>query len=185
MKLSVSVPDDLWSEARHIRPDLNPSHLVQQALEAWTSGRAAPPFLGSRPPDADAAFASARDRFAAGARSEFERGYRAALVAAEALEFGYLQSLASDRFDVVAWARGIGQTRVQADLGNIPKDWAPGPATINAIVDALGSLVPPFGDDAFEPSTPYLRGFAQAMRDLWEAAVEGAPLPKDGGDVGP
>jgi hypothetical protein len=182
MKLSVSVPDDLWSAAREIRPDLNPSHLVQQALEAWTSMRAAPAFSRDRPPDADAAFVSVRDSVAAIARTEFERGYRAALSAAHVLEFGHLQSLSRGRFDLATWARGIADAAVEADLGHIPKHWGPKPATIGALVETLGNLVPPFGDNEFGPSAPYLRGFAQAMRDLWEAAVEGAPSASEGSD---
>jgi hypothetical protein len=36
MKLSVSVPDELWERACAQRPDLKTSVLVQEALESWT-----------------------------------------------------------------------------------------------------------------------------------------------------
>jgi hypothetical protein len=38
VKLSVSVPDDLWTRARVLYPDAGPSALVQDALRALLAG---------------------------------------------------------------------------------------------------------------------------------------------------
>jgi hypothetical protein len=173
MKLSVSVPDPLWESAHELRPDLNPSALVQEALGSWVRTRSATPYPVGRPPEADAGFAAARARMTATARAEFERGYLAAVTCAETLDWVYLHSLARDRFEVKSWAERIANEAVQADMGNIPRDWAPEPETVHALLKALGNIVHPFGDDMFAPSVPYLRGFTQAMRDLWTDAVEG------------
>jgi hypothetical protein len=173
MKLSVSVPDELWEASRTQRPDLNPSHLVQEALEVWTRSHVAPPFSLERPDDAGDAFALVREHLAGQAREEFERGYRAALEAAEVLDFWVIESLAKQHFDVVAWAEGFASSEVQADMDRIPRDRAPGTKIIGPLLKALGNVISPWGDDAFGPSAPYLRGFAQAMRDLWEEAFEG------------
>lgn len=183
MKLSVSVPDDLWEESRAKRPDLNPSHLVQEALEGWTRSRATPAFSQDRPDDAETAFALARERLAGQARGEFERGYRAALAAAETLDLWVIESLAKQHFDVVPWAKGFARSAVEVDIGNTPKEWGPNPEIIGALLKALGNLISPWGDDAFGPNAPYLRGFAQAMRDLWEESVEGT-ASRSGADRG-
>lgn len=173
MKLSVSVPDDLWESTRIQRPDLNPSHLVQEALEAWTRSHTEPAFSQDRPADAADAFSKVRDRLARQAREDFEVGYRGALQAAEVLEFWVIESLADRHFDVAAWADGFAWSAVAAAMGNIPREWAPDGEIIHILVKTLGSLVSPYGDDAFKPSAPYLQGFARAMRDLWQEAFEG------------
>ena len=173
MKLSVSVPEPLWDSARESRPDLNPSRLVQEALDSWVRTRSATPYPVGRPPEADARFDAARARLTATARAEFERGYVAAVKCAETLDWDHFQSLARGRFEVRTWAANIASAAVQADLGAIPREWAPAPATVSLLLEALGSIVAPFGDDMFTPSVPYVRGFAQAVRDLWTDAVEG------------
>jgi hypothetical protein len=52
---------------------------------------------------------------------------------------------------------------------------APRPyVVVRALTPALGALVPPYGDELeFCPSTTYLRGFTQAMRDIWSSVAEG------------
>jgi|GEM_PF-2279553 len=191
MKLSVSVPDALWETSRAQRPDLNPSRLVQEALEAWRQQRARPAFPLERPVEADSLFAKRRDQLAAKAREEFERGYRAALAVAEVFDWWDLESLARQRFDVAAWAAGFADAAVAADLGRIPTE-APDKKVMSALIKALGALLPPFGDNEPTPSAPYQRGFAQAMRELWRESFEGTasqpenpePRPEPKSDVG-
>lgn len=174
MKLSVSIPDDLWDRAREIRPDLNPSHLVQEALASWAEPRRTPGFSIEPPEGTETAFLQVRQRLASQAREEFVAGYRAALTAAQELPWWWLQSLASESFDIQAWAQHQGTAALNASLGTIPKDWGPEPNAFAALIRGLGSLVgSPFGDDHFAPSLPYIRGFAHAMRRLWDEVVEG------------
>jgi hypothetical protein len=103
MKLSVSVPDGLWEEARAVRPDLKPSGIVQAALEAWRSERS-PAFRHDPPADVGEAFSHARNRLAAHARQDFERGYRAAVAVAPEIEWWVLEALATQHFSVRLWA---------------------------------------------------------------------------------
>ena len=181
MKLSVSVPDPLWHRATELRPELNPSHLVQAALERLVDAAATATLPIHRPTASAKAFIEARDRLLSQARSEFEEGYSAALEAVEKVPLWSLESLATRfSFDVKRWASGYASDAVNADLGNIPKEWAPDSALIGALGRGLGSVVSPFFDDSFSPSVAYVRGFSQALRDLWTDVYEGgAMLPAD------
>ena len=57
MKLSISVPEPLWKEAWAFHPELNPSRLVQTALEAMAHAERTFT-LGERPAEVDEAFAA-------------------------------------------------------------------------------------------------------------------------------
>ncbi len=180
MKLSVSVPDELWDRARGLRPDLKDSHLIQNALEGFTKPAEVAGYSVAMPEDAKPAFEAAREKLAAHARGEFEEGYRAGVEIVPSLSWWDIQSLADrHRFAVKEWARGYSDSVVNAELGNIPTDWAADPDVVSALLKALGNLVPPFGDDMFTPSIPYLRGFTQAFRDLWEQVNGEGGVPMD------
>lgn len=174
MKMSISIPDELWERARDVRPDLNPSHLVQEALGDWVVPRRTPGFAIERPDGAEAAFRQARDRLASQAREEFINGYQAALTLAQELDWWWIQDLARHLFDVEPWAKAIGESALASSMGTVPKEWGPEPGAFKALIRAVGSLVgSPFGDEKFSPSLPYVRGFAQAMRLLWQEVAEG------------
>ena len=65
-------------------------------------------------------------------------------------------------------------------MGQLPEG-AGAPTATGALITALGSMMSPWGDDMFSPNVPYIRGFTQAMRDLWNRVNGGgAPLPVDG-----
>ena len=175
MKMSVSIPDELWEDARSKRPDLNQSRLVQEALEAFRASRTSPGFSTERPADARPAFEKARDLLVADARKQFEDGYRAALEAAPDLEWWCLEKLAKGHFDVRRWTEDLGQLRETAELGAIPWVWAPSDKVFGALIRSLGALPEPDVSELFMPQWPYLRGYAVAMRDLWTEVVEGLP----------
>jgi hypothetical protein len=178
MKLSVSVPDQLWDEARQQRPDLNPSHLVQVALDSWVR-RSSPGYSQEPPEDARPAFTAAREHLAAQARREFEDGYRAALAATAELNWRTIQDLADGRFDVTTWAGTFGRSVFLAETGRIPQDRAPRPEEWDALVRAVGSVVDhPVLDEEPGRSAPFLRGFGEAMRTVWKA-IEGPDLVVD------
>jgi hypothetical protein len=172
-KLSVSVPDELWDRAQTQRPDLNPSHLVQTALEAFTRPADTAGFSLARPEDTEEGFAAAKTQLASMARAEFESGYRAAVRTMPALSWWDIQGLAEGNFDVAAWAKGYGDSEVAAQIGNIPKDWAPDPAVVKAIFQGLGGWIMPYGAEEPRPTIPFLRGFARAFRELWTQVNEG------------
>jgi len=96
-------------------------------------------------------------------REEFERGYSAALEVAERLEWETIALLVEIRFDVKSWADGFARS---AQKSEIESD---NPLVV-ALVQALGSLISKYGRGAFTPTPIYLRGFVQAMRDLWDEA---------------
>jgi hypothetical protein len=175
MKTSISVPDELWQRAKARRPELNASHMVQEALEAF----AAPAAPGSEGwklvAGVEQVFEAARERLAAQARREFEEGYNAAIVAGEEMEWRDVEALAEARFDITAWVAPYINLPARAVIGEIPEDEIE-PAIIPILVHALGNMIPPWGDDSFTPHGSYLRGFARGMRDLFEAVVaaEGA-----------
>ncbi len=175
MKLSVSIPDDLWDEAKALGTDLNPSHLVQEALRRWVEDASRKPsFSVDRPGDIEADFETARMRFAEEARTEFERAYRTAVQVAVKLPWREIEYLAEHyKFNVERWAKANRESALMADLGQIPEDWAPQTEVINALIEGLGGLAHPTGDEMWHPSPTYLKGFAQAMRDLWTSVTEG------------
>lgn len=182
-KLSVSVPDDLWEHAQTQRPDLNPSHLVQAALEAWIRPADAAGFSLARPQDAEAGFEAARRKLAERARSEFEDGYRAAVELAGALDWWYVQRLAKSNFAVLGWSSSLAESRVAEDIGNVPKGWGTETEVIGGLLKALGGHISPWGDDMPMRTIPFLRGFAQAFRDLWTQVNDGEPATVSEGGV--
>jgi post-segregation antitoxin (ccd killing protein) len=179
MKLSISVPDQLWERAKELRPELNGSHLVQTALERMVEASANAGLLTTRPERTEAAFERARTRIAAEARAQFEEGYAAGLEAAEQLPISCIESLATWRnFNVEAWAGGFALQQVRVDMGDAHPDEAPGKEIIETLGKGLGDIITPFFDDTFTPSVAYLRGYSQAMRDLWNDVYEGTTNPE-------
>jgi hypothetical protein len=186
MKLSVSVPDELWERARGVRPDLKDSRLVQTALDAFTRPAEVAGYSTAMPEDAKAAFEAVRDKLAARARTEFEDGYRAAIELVPTLDWWDIQSLAERyRFAVKEWAQSYADSVVAGHLGHIPKDMAAELETVGGLVKALGNVISPFGDNEYGRTVPFLRGFAQAFRELWDQVNQGeASANADpGGDV--
>jgi hypothetical protein len=215
MKLSVSVPDELWNEARSLAQDSTTSAVVQEALRRWAN-QAHPKqqYAEGLPEDVLAALHETQGRLGEEAHMESKRGYVYAVQTAQRLPWWAIESLADRyRFDVKEWAKGWASAAFELDMtkppakpqefdkaierrprGRRPRlfDWthvdaairaeaegtrdiSPAPdVVLRALIPALGSLVQPYGDDSgFAPSTTYLQGFTQAMRDLWSSVTEG------------
>lgn len=135
-------------------------------------------FSVSRPTDAEDSFELARRHLAAEARSRFELGYRAGLDTSQKLPQWSIESLAiTYRWDVQKWANSFASTNVAVDMGRLPEEFRQDRNFIQALGDALGTYLSPYFDDAFTPDTAYVRGFSQAMRDLWTSVFEGTPAP--------
>ncbi len=213
MKLSVSVPDDLWEEARSIAADPNSSSaVIQEGLRLWVAQtRSGPGYATSAPKDVLGDLHEARERLAREARAEFENGYGQGVQCARRLPWWAIENLADHyRFRVREWAGAWANAAVELDMARPspslskkeeaeiidawlrssrrrPFDWTgvdadaqaidavPRPyVVVRALVPALGVLVPPYGDELeFCPGTTYLRGFTQAMRDIWSSVAEG------------
>ena len=209
MKLSVSVPDDLWEEARSIAADSeSSSSVIQEALRRWVrQTRSGPGYATSPPEDVVGELQEARERLAREARAEFGHGYAQGVQCARRLPWWAIEDLADHhRFRTREWARAWANAAVELDMAKPspsrskaekselidarlrrPFDWTgvdaamqetatvPRPyVAVRALIPALGVLVPPYGDGLeFWPSTTYLRGFTQAMRDIWSSVAEG------------
>jgi hypothetical protein len=213
MKLSVSVPDELWEEARSIATDSESSSaVIQEGLRRWvTQTRSGPGYATSAPEDVLGDLQEARERLAREARTEFAHGYGQAVQCARRLPWWAIENLADHHgFRVREWARAWANAAVELDMARpspplsktdkaeiidawlrSPRrrafDWTgvdadaqatsalPGPyVVVRALIPALGELVPPYGDELeYCPSTTYLRGFTQAMRDIWSSVAEG------------
>lgn len=163
MKLSVSVPDELWEKARRQADDDSPSAIIQSALSRLVSPSDAP--YARRPPDAKKLLAQAAKRLGAGAAKEYERGYRDGLEALDEEFWLPLNDLAKDGFDLQAWAKAVKAGDKYYLFGS--KD-DPEPEWFTITGQLLGELI----DESWgqePPNMAYIHGFQAAWRDAWEA----------------
>ena len=146
-KLSVSVPDELWSAVRARRPDLNPSQLVQTALRErldQTTNR--PRFATKRPEVGDDLWDRAVSRLGNEARELYVDGFQAGLKLGETLPWRALDRLSDAGWQVGEWVQQLGEydestwdtvlPKVAGDRGEF---W-PEPTFRLGLIDALKSL---------------------------------------------
>jgi hypothetical protein len=168
-KISISVPEVLLVRAQAQHPGMPTSGIVTLALEMQLRDRDAAGYSLERPSAAVSRFADAKDRLAADARAQFEAGYLAGVEAAGELGYRDIESLHLVHYDVAAWIQPYLNGAMDAgQFSDMKESDAVGP-----LIDALGSMMSPYGDDMFSPTGPYLRGFAQAMRDLYREVSDG------------
>jgi post-segregation antitoxin (ccd killing protein) len=162
-KLSISVPDELWDQARAAAPDLNPSQLVQNALRRYlTAAAQRPPFARVRPSASQADFEQVRQRMAGEARARYERGYQAGLSLTKDLSWGAVDLLANLNWDVNKWVRELESRDPDGDLlwqllGIEESD-----------IDGIREYLAP----SFERESAFRTGWADALRDVWNAVTE-------------
>lgn len=202
-KLSIYVPDDLWEQVREGHPDANVSQVVQRGLAKLTKEEqeSEPGYL-ERPSGATDRIAGLTARLAAEARHEYQRGYSAGLDVADELTLLELNELVALNFDVARWlarytesvrwnmVEGLPpgpppdvppETVMAVLMGAAPPSAIPGEPLkpswpwLKSAADALGSMADPIGFDNwnFTPPTPRVRGFRDALRDVW-SGVEGS-----------
>jgi hypothetical protein len=153
-KLTVYIPDELLERARDREPTANTSQLVQRALDRLYPAGRAPYAL--RPTDADELVAAATVRLSAGAASEFERGYRAALASVDERSWRALDDLARKGFDLSLWAKAWRDGLAYVGPGEQPPEWWA------QMARDLGELLNPFdfGPGAmFIPTGPFVHGY--------------------------
>jgi len=171
-KISISVPEGLLAQAQIQHPTMSTSGIVTQALETQLRDRDAAGYSLDRPSVAASRFSEVKDRLAIQARAQFEAGYLAGVDAAGEIDYRDLEHLDRVRYDVKSWARSYADGAVMAAQYS---DMEPSDA-VGPLIRTLGSMMGPFGDDMFTPSGPYLRGFAQAMRDLFREVSDGISI---------
>jgi hypothetical protein len=160
-KLSISIPDDLWHEAKSLVDDETPSsQLLQSALSEWVAQR----------------------RRGAAFEAAFEPDKRRLLEIAANLGASYDREFASGYDDALKIAEWVGYEAVAQYVRF--RDWdlvfqlAPEERYTKAdgtiAVRAVGDPVPSFWDAVLgDEDTPvdevYAEGADRAFRDLWDA----------------
>lgn len=153
-KLSVSIPDELWEDARrHAGGEPKASQVVQSALRLYVADR---PSEALAPKDlADPVrFQEVLAGLLDGYRAEYKRGYEDGLRFAELAGFEPLALIARHGFDLGdSW-----------DMLELPEgDETPGYWWLTAFFDEFD------GVDGAPINTVFLDGATRAVKDVWEA----------------
>lgn len=170
-RLSVYVPDQLLERARSLdeRAD-NLSKLVQRGLTRLVEEETSlgdPPYA-VRPDGTSQRVAAVAEQMTATARAEYEAGYLATLDVASDLPLKVIESMADCDFVVRRW---IELSRDEAEFeraGGVQESlsWT------ETLEPVLGLALHGLADrDEFtlHPSRARVRGFADAIRDIWIA----------------
>lgn len=185
-KLSIYLPNELEARTKALEPATPTSQVIRAALERYL-GQGGPAYA-EPPDDVEELLAAGVAHFADLARRDYQDGYRAALARLPDLDWYAITDFARDSFDLYKWLGGwsesIGQAAVQGSIDKATPGW------FVKIADDLGSLANPIDFDRwnFRKTAPYERGYADALRAGYEAAlragvVSGATVAKDAGDV--
>lgn len=173
MKLSVSVPEELWTRAREQGGGLNASRLVQAALETYAARALTAGYSLARPEAADELFAAAKQRLATEAQEEFDRGYVAGAATAGKLDWVDIERYRDCGFDMTRWIKVYRDSAWDWQDGRHPENASPLSA-VNPLCEVMGPLIMPWEYEQDPvPSDTFLRGFGQALRDLWKEVYEG------------
>lgn len=188
MKATVYVPDDLWDRAKRITPpDTNPSQLVQGALDALLKLREPEPFNAFDRPREEEVFDEhlyQAERLRRQAQETYEAGYAAGVKAADMLSWTSLEDCADVGFDINQWLMPIrhaiserlvktgsseaARAAVESDFPMLP-----------AMREAMGTLIDPTAGKA--PKGVWLRGFSDALQDLYEVVLQPQHVSSKGG----
>lgn len=169
MKLSVSVPDDLWKAARTVIGSDSPSEVVQEALRRAARagvGYTAPPAL---PTELQDTLIRTQERLREEVRGLYEGGYRRGVELASNLTWQQLSWLA--RLGLVAGAEACRDvaTRIAAEsrrgASGLPPDARPmiDPA---ALVEDAGRHADPTHHIDWTPMAETVEGIDRALRDV-------------------
>ena len=182
MKLSVSVPDELWEAAQRRVDDDSPSAVVRAALNHLVAASEASAEYSVRPElddDLTTAIEAARQSVLADARTMFQDGYRQGVKLAGELGFRQLDYLA-----------GVGVKQGAKSMADFDRDMAfrPGlyPEGSEALIDT-NILVKYVGDYAdfvgdritWRPADPTMEGIDYALRDVWQRVNAPADAAED------
>lgn len=197
MKSSIYVPDDLWGFVSEEFPGDNPSQLVQRALRALMEATTeSGPAYSERPPGAEQRLAIVQDRLIREAREEYQRGYNGGVDIAQRLNHRALERLARKKFNVLRWLDDYANHVRGLAVDSIPATTPDDPRITHAIHVLMGAEPPGPGEQlkpefpwlaqaaaligqaanapgreewSFYSSGPRVRGFSDALRDLWRS----------------
>jgi hypothetical protein len=167
MKLSVSVPDDLWEEARRRVDHDSPSAVVQTALSRLVATKAATDYQ-VRPVSDEirAALDAARARVVADAQEMFQTGYRQGLEFAARLGFRELEWIVR--------VGGPAAAKVAMMAGPNPAEEPPIRAGL--LMKYYGSYADPLDRVEWAPDRPTTEGIDAALHDVWQLVTETGDL---------
>lgn len=189
MKLSASIPDELWEKAGGNRPDASPSRILQRVLQEWLEDREGDerPAFAEPPADATAGLVAARIALTERGREIFQDGYRGGAQAAVALTWSQFEALHGQGFRVVEWLEpyvetvsGIlaagGTKEVVTDDGEKVELTLSDFKWLRELSRWLGEYAWPLSGRGVTDA--YIRGFEAAVRDVWEAVERGSRLER-------
>jgi hypothetical protein len=167
MKLSVSVPDDLWVLAKRRVDDDSPSAVVQAALTAFGGGGPGTDYAVRPTMDEPLAadIEAARSRLVAEARDLFQQGYRGGVELAGRLNFHQLDYIV--RRGAVDAAKSMAGMAWDIDMGRAPEGAKP-LIDPNVLLGYLGSYADYTGGEFETPTRPTVEGIDRALADVWE-----------------
>jgi hypothetical protein len=180
MKLSVSVPDDLWEKAVRQAVGESPSGIIQKALSQFV-GSSARSEYAVRPP-LDTALAkelrAARAQIIDSAREMYQSGYRDGISLAKELGFSELAYIVEQ--GSLKAARTMAKFASEIAVGHSVAP--PGARPLiepSILVPYLGSYADfTHGGVEWTPTAPTVEGIDRALADVWEQVNS----PVDGGE---
>ena len=177
-RVSIYINDALLERARSLDSGSNTSQLVQRAIERMLSeAEERPAYASVKPSDTEARIARLREKMLAAAADDYERGYSDGLAGADHLPWWALDSFATrSNFDLHSWCEDWSSTwNEELAWPALHKEDFPDemkvPDWVVKLADYLGGLLNPIAE--WRRERPYLRGFADAWRDLWNSVERG------------
>lgn len=184
MKISASVPDELWARVGGEEPDASPSRIIQRLAQTYLDrvGDHPAPFA-EPPPDAEAATRAASAHLVAQARESFQQGYRDALEACQRLAWSRLEDFAGAGFDLERWlepsrrladeilAAG-GELALTSAEGDLIEVSIAEVTWLEDLAGVLGSLAWPLSNH--RKTATFLQGFQAGLRHVWQTVQRGS-----------
>ncbi len=170
MKISASVPDDLWDAARRATNADSTSALVQTALTELVQ-RHDHARAYAEPPELTGEVASLRDtaraRLVADGRARFGRGYEHGVRLAAELDWSQVAHLVEHGAAATAAHCSGLAAQLHTDPSSLPAGARP-VIDPQVLTPYLGSLADPTGSTPWHPDEVTVEGLDRALRDLWE-----------------
>lgn len=186
MKLSVSVPDDLWESARSVIEGDSPSGVVQEALRRVTVAHGAE--VGyAQPPAMDdelaASLAATRQRLLEEARGLYQAGYHRGIELAGRLDWTQLRLIVGRGIVPASEYLKDQKHRLQTGEWELPPDSKQMIDPDDVLAEYTGGHASNHMD--WKPPSETVEGMDRALRDVWEqvrSPTRAATSPPAGSD---
>lgn len=182
MKLSISIPDELWDSARQVlHTHTSASAIVQEALRrAVAEGTTRPEYADAvRDAETSTAIAEVRSRLVEEARMTYQSGYRSGIALAQQLSWQQIDWITKAPVDIRARAKEV-HDFTQKQM--VDPDYIPAGTPFvdpDLLGEYLGTLAHPLLE--WNPEPVAIEGITAALTDI-RTSVESNP---PGGDSTP